>query len=404
MQNFIAQSMRRMGLAPKNKREASTVTPSKAASGTVPNVPLSHMEVGSKWSYSTLQYPEDIQSRTDLGHYMMFYVNVPNNTEYGRSGGVGAKKQKKGGGAGAQFGTSSEDSLGNLSLQQRQVMGDAEISKEAKDGSYNTEGKSWQPGRPEKVIDRKSHQGTAAETIGRKRTQRTTDAIILYMPAQLTTNYAAGYKENELGGSLGEIAGRVNKFINRADAVGGVEAAKEAVPGVAGQIARAMEKGMAKMASGVIGGDIMGAYDKISNRAMNNFLETTFTGVGFRKFSYNWKFSPKNIKEVYTVESIIRTFKFHMLPELPDDTNFGRYYVVPSEFDIFYMFRGDENTWMNKIQTSVLVNMEVNYSPNQYNTFRPVEGRAGAPPTEIDMKLDFQETKIITKAEVLEGF
>ena len=90
MQNFIAQSMRRFGLAPKNKSEASNITPSKAASGQVPNAPMANMEVGSKWSYSTLQYPEDIQSRTDLGHYMMFYVNVPNNTEYGRSGGVGA--------------------------------------------------------------------------------------------------------------------------------------------------------------------------------------------------------------------------------------------------------------------------------------------------------------------------
>ena len=68
------------------------------------------------------------------------------------------------------------------------------------------------------------------------------------------------------------------------------------------------------------------------------------------------------------------------------------------------MFRGDENTWMNKIQTSVLVNMEVNYSPNQYNTFRQIEGRNGAPPTEIDMKLDFMETKIITKADVDKGF
>ena len=399
MQNFIAQSMRRMGLAPKNKREASTVTPSKAASGTVPNVPLSHMEVGSKWSYSTLQYPEDIQSRTDLGHYMMFYVNVPNNTEYGRSGGVGSKKGSLESQADRGRGQGS-----SLSLQQQQIIGDAKISKEAKDGSYNTEGKSWQPGRPEKVIDRKSAQGTAAETIGRKRTQRTTDAIILYMPAQLTTNYAAGYKENELGGSLGEIAGRVNKFINRADAVGGVEAAKEAVPAIGGIVAGAMERGMAGMASGVIGGDIMGAYDKISNRAMNNFLETTFTGVGFRKFSWTWKFAPKNIKEVRTAEQIIRTFKFHMLPELPDDQNFGRYYVVPSEFDIFYMFRGDENTWMNKIQTCVLQNMEVNYGPNNYQTFRPIEGRNGAPPTEIDMKLDFMETKVITKQEVLDGF
>ena len=399
MQNFIAQSMRRMGLAPKNKREASVVTPSKAASGTVPNVPLSHMEVGSKWSYSTLQYPEDIQSRTDLGHYMMFYVNVPNETEYGRSGGVGAKK-----GSLKKAGNKNQEAGWNLSPQEKQIIGEQEISKEAKDGSYDIAGKSWQPGRPEKVIDRKSHQGTAAETIGRKRTKRTTDSIVLYMPPQITTNYAAGYKENELGGNLGQIAGAVSKFMNRADAVGGVQAAKEAVPAIGAIVSGAMERGMAGMASGVIGGDIIGAYDKISNRAMNNFLETTFTGVGFRKFSYIWKFSPKNIKEVYTAENIIRTFKFHMLPELPDDEQFGRYYVVPSEFDIFYMFRGDENTWMNKIQTSVLVNMEVNYSPNQYNTFRPVEGRAGAPPTEIDMKLDFQETKIITKAEVLEGF
>ena len=397
MQNFIAQSMRRMGLAPKNKREASVVTPSKAASGTVPNVPLSHMEVGSKWSYSTLQYPEDIQSRTDLGHYMMFYVNVPNETEYGRTGGTGAKKK-------FVLDDSGNEDMGNLSLQQRQVIGDAEISKEAKDGSYNTEGKSWQPGRPEKVIERKSHQGTAAETIGRKRTKRTTDSIVLYMPAQLTTNYAAGYNDTQLGNNLGSIAGAVNQFINRAEAVGGVQAAKEAVPGVAGQIANAMERGMAKMGSALIGGDIMGAYDKISNRAINNFLEATFTGVNFRKFSYTWKFSPKNIKEVQTAENIIRTFKFHMLPELPDDDQFGRYYVVPSEFDIFYMFRGDENTWMNKIQTSVLVNMDVNYAPNDYNTFRPIEGRTGAPPTEIDMKLDFQETKLITKADVLEGF
>ena len=395
MQNFIAQSMRRMGLAPKNKREASVVTPSKASSGTVPNVPLSHMEVGSKWSYSTLQYPEDIQSRTDLGHYMMFYINVPNETEYGRSGGVGAKKGSLGGGPPGQ---------NTLSLQQQQIIGEAKISKDAKDGNYDTAGKSWEPGRPEKVIDRRSHQGTSAETIGRKRTSRTTDSIVLYMPAQLQANYAAGYKDNELGNNLGSIAGAVNQFINRAEAVGGTQAAKEAVPGVAGQIANAMERGMAKMGSALIGGDIMGAYDKISNRAMNNFLETTFTGVNFRKFSYTWKFSPKNIKEVQTAEQIIRTFKFHMSPELPDDNQFGRYYVVPSEFDLFYMFRGDENTWMNKIHTCVLVNMDINYAPNEYNTFRPIEGRGGAPPTEIDMKLDFQETKIITKADVLEGF
>ena len=396
MQNFIAQSMRRMGLGPQNKSASTQVSPSRGIVGRIPNAPLAHMEVGSKWSYSTLEYPMDIQSRTDLGHYMMFYVNVPNNTTYGRGGGVGSGKGSL---------TGHPDKPRTLSSQEKQIIGEKEISNKAKDGSYDAGGNSWQPGRPEKVIDRKSHQGTAAGVLGMQRTKRTTDSIVLYMPPQLTTNYAAGYKSTELGGELGELGGRITAAMkSNAEGLSMADAAKEAFPGFMGQGKRLIERAAAKLTSQIIGGDALGAYDKISNRAMNNFLETTFTGVDFRKFSYSWKFAPKNVDEVFMVERIIKLFKFHMLPELPNDDQFGRYYVVPSEFDIFYMFRGDENTWMNKIQTSVLVNMEVNYSPNQYNTFRPIEGRNGAPPTEIDMKLDFMETKIITKADVDKGF
>ena len=396
MQNFIAQSMRRMGLGPQNKSASTQVSPSRGIVGRIPNAPLAHMEVGSKWSYSTLEYPMDIQSRTDLGHYMMFYVNVPNNTTYGRGGGVGSGKGSL---------TGHPDKPRTLSSQEKQIIGEKEISNKAKDGSYDAGGNSWQPGRPEKVIDKKSHQGTAAGVLGMQRTKRTTDSIVLYMPPQLTTNYAAGYKSTELGGELGELGGRITAAMkSNAEGLSMADAAKEAFPGFMGQGKRLIERAAAKLTSQIIGGDALGAYDKISNRAMNNFLETTFTGVDFRKFSYSWKFAPKNVDEVFMAERIIKLFKFHMLPELPNDDQYGRYYVVPSEFDIFYMFRGDENTWMNKIQTSVLVNMEVNYSPNQYNTFRPIEGRNGAPPTEIDMKLDFMETKIITKADVDKGF
>ena len=90
--------------------------------------------------------------------------------------------------------------------------------------------------------------------------------------------------------------------------------------------------------------------------------------------------------------------------EIPNDNRFGRYYTTPAEFDLFYMFRGDENSWINKIHTCILLNMEVNYAPNGYQTFRPIQGRNGAPPSEIDMKLDFQETKLITKEDVELGF
>ena len=392
MQNFIAQSMRRFGLAPPNKSETSQVTPSRIS---ISSEPLAHMNVGSKWSYSTLEYPMDIQSRTDLGHYIMFYVNVPNNTQYSR---LNTMKSK---GKNEMKGRKS-------STQENQILSGTFKSEKAKDGGFDTNGQSWKPGNPEKVISRAPNQGQVHGQVSNSnssnRTQRTTDSIVLYMPPQLTTNYASAWKENEIGGAVMESAGRIANIINRAEAIGYTDAIGEAVPAFAGQVKRIIEKAGAKTLSGIVGGDAMGAFDKISNRAMNNFLEATFTGIGFRKFSYNWKFAPKNVDEVFEVEKIIRTFKFHMLPELPDDEKLGRYYTVPSEFDIFYMFRGDENAWLNKIQTCVLVNMEINYSPNQYQTFRPVQGKSGAPPTEIDMKLDFMETKVITKADILEGF
>ena len=63
MQNFIAQTMRKHGLAPQNKGSLADASPTRGGGG---NAPLQHMKVHGKWSYSTLQYPEDIQSRSDL--------------------------------------------------------------------------------------------------------------------------------------------------------------------------------------------------------------------------------------------------------------------------------------------------------------------------------------------------
>ena len=398
MQNFIAQSMRRFGLAPENKSTPSSVTASRISS--IGNAPLSHMEIGSKWSYSTLQYPLDIQSRTDLGHYMMFYVNIPNESSYSKYSSqekIDTSKTDRGG--------NEQDPKLGKDPQRNAILNEGAFSQKTAHGSSGIakDGSTWRPGETEKVMGRKSHQGTAAGTIGVKRTKRTTDSIVLYMPPAILNNTAALYKEVELGGNLGEAAGRVKSLMNRGEGLS-MGTAAEGIRGFSGQLAAMMERSLLKVGSQIIGGDMLAAYDKISNRAMNNFLETTFTGVGFRKFSYNWKFSPKNPKEVIEVNNIIKTFRFHMLPELPKDTRFGRYYVVPSEFDIFYMFRGDENQWFNKLVTSVLVNMDINYTPNQYQTFRPIDGYTGAPPTEIDMKLDFMETKLITKSDVLEGY
>ena len=63
---------------------------------------------------------------------------------------------------------------------------------------------------------------------------------------------------------------------------------------------------------------MMAGYDKLGNRAENKFKESTFQEVPFRKFSYSWKFTAKSPTESETIHDIIKTFKFHLLPELTE--------------------------------------------------------------------------------------
>ena len=384
MKNFIAQSMRRFGLAPKNT--VTPVSPNGGNASTITNAPLAHMEVEGKYSYSTLSYPLDLQSRVDLGHYMMFYVNIPNQSSYAAKHDKARTDINKKGGAGG--------ALSDNDQQQKAILNGKGYSKDAgAAGNFNKEGQSWKAGETEKVLFREPHKG-----VFPKMTKRTNDAITLYMPnTGITSQHTPQWAASELGGDIGEAGGKV--------AAGQQTGMWAQSQGFMAQLAGKMKD----MGTDLIGqaagtSELKAARDKLSNQAENKFLETFFKGIDMRKFQFSWQFIPKSPDEVREVQKIITTFKFHALPELPSGDRHGRYFTVPATWDIFYMYRGDENQWINKIATCVCGGVNINYSPTTWQTFRPIEGEQGAPPIEIDMALDFMETRIITKQDILDGF
>jgi len=407
--------MRRFGLAPKNKQDPKHIDPVTAEN---PADPLSHLKIGSKWSYHTLEYPSDIQGRSDLGHYMMFYINVPVTGADGKEikSAAAARKQSTqsapGGIAGGAFSPPNPVKLPKLSEDVAAILSQGGYSQKASGPSgptaFKEGGNTWTPGTSNIVIERDHHQGTTSNVIGRKLTTRTSDSIVLYMPPSIVENYTAAYKEGELGRIGGAGQDAANAALNAFSSSVGEASAKDP------SILKAIKSGL-KMGSdearersaqtfGAIGGsDLKGAMLKADNVAINNFLEVMFTGISHRKFSYTWKIAPKNAEESESAYKIIQKFKYHMAPETGGKGH-GRYYTVPSEFDVFYMFRGEENEWMHKISSCVLVNMDVNYTPNQYQTFRPHKNRKGAPPVEMDLKLDFMETQLITKDLIKVGY
>ena len=401
MQNFLTQTLRKATGLDEGKKGASTIRPAHARQ--TDNSPLGHMTLNNKWSYSTLEYPYDIQTRTDLGHYMMFYINVPNETAYTT---VGSRKGKKYGDAGNIY-----------SVQPRRTDSADKINRRADQRFSQPSFDLKSVGMPDKVVGGGSTpkdgqpktQGTAARELGKtNRTIRTSDAIVLYMPSTITAAYSASYKENEIGaigGALVQQAGKMDELKDRMKG-GGSNAMQQGTQDNA-KLSTALGEGIGRKLSEITqqaaGVNVIETYDKVTNRAVNNFLEAMFTGVGFRKFSYTYRFTPRDEREATMVDKIIRTFKFHMLPEYNQQTA-GRYFTTPSEFDIFYMYRGDENTWMNKIYTCVCTGVDINYTPNQFQTLRPVPNRGGAPMAEMEMKLDFMETKLVTKEDILKGY
>tara|TARA_B110000285_G_C14942926_1_gene522931 strand:- start:44 stop:319 length:276 start_codon:yes stop_codon:yes gene_type:complete len=91
-----------------------------------------------------------------------------------------------------------------------------------------------------------------------------------------------------------------------------------------------------------------------------------------------------------------------MVPELKGKNE--RYLTLPSTFDIHYMYQDGngaavENTFYNKIATCVLNNVTVDYTPD--GIVRSFESGA---PTQINLTLSFDETEMLTKQKVNDGY
>ena len=104
--------------------------------------------------------------------------------------------------------------------------------------------------------------------------------------------------------------------------------------------------------------------------AFNPNTELVFEKVAMRSFDFNFEMTPRDANENDTCHSIISLFKFHMMPE---DSGIGKL-AVPSEFQITYMYRDKENSYIPKISRCVLKDLTVDYAPNsKFHTFKQDE-------------------------------
>ena len=225
------------------------------------------------------------------------------------------------------------------------------------------------------------------------------DSIILYMPPEgMKFDQSASYEGVETG-LAGDIGMGIGGVINDTGFKDKLKAAAKGSTDVIQELTKEAAFGVVGLIPGME--NARAAYDKFKGQAKNPNLESIFKSVPFREFSFPFTFAPKNEKEKDAVHKIIQLFRFHMLPEQQSGAN--GYFNVPSEFQITYMYRDNENSYLPRVSRCVLKQCAVDYAPEGVvSTLTPDE--RGAPPTLITMNLSFGETEIMTKETVAKGY
>lgn len=246
-----------------------------------------------------------------------------------------------------------------------------------------------------------------ATAMKARSTRKIDSSISLYIPNSPQAKYGAEFNVEELGTILGGLA----------QGAGDIGATFKKVADLArqGEIGKALEAAAGSPMGSVLARSLSSAADlprelglgnlNVSNAirsatrtVRNPYKEQIFHTMGFRSFAFEYKFAPRNEKELRDVMEIIKLFKSHMHPE--KDLN-GLFFTFPSEFQIEYVYKNRQNTYLNKMAPCFLTDLSVDYGNG--GTFTTFKDALGAP-SEITMSMAFKETELLTRSKVEEGF
>jgi hypothetical protein len=329
--------------------------------------------------FQHIQFPEDLGQ--DGGHYMIFY-SISNNKSL-KSIDKEFYEKNKG------LAIDSEDITESFT-------DDDGGTYERKKSKYSI--KKLKTRRGGESISIGKPAANSVLTGGLQTHTTVTGGVALYMPPGIKSSYSAETGHSELG-LAGMAAGTISRAMGSSGTEGQVTEFLKGIGGGALSAARKMAIGIGE-SMGL--GDISGAITKVTATAENNFSEAVFERINPRQFSYTFSLMARNKQEAQTIQKIIKFFKFHMHPEL-DAASGGRFFRVPSEFEIHYAYNDQKNNYLHELSRCVCNSVEVDYGGGDFQTFRQFDNE-GAAPVNISLSLAFTETTVLTKREIVDGY
>ena len=229
--------------------------------------------------------------------------------------------------------------------------------------------------------------------------------IIMYMPEDVST----GFKGNWGGKAFSTMGANTLRAMGQA----GVDQKFTSVLKTGGdQLKKAVQLGGAQVIRDTIksitgdkisNDDVFGA---ISGAILNPNTELLFSAIDMRNFQLQFTLVPRNSGEAAIVNEIAKIFKMCTLPKRDPGDVFGGnndaiqagFIGVPNLCRVSFMRGADEHDVLPRFKMCAVTQTDVNYTPDGVYATYP-DGQ----PVAMQLRINFQETKICFADEVREG-
>jgi hypothetical protein len=364
--------------------------------GKIASGPLSLLFNGP--GVSTKKYPLDLGTDATKMHYVQFSVSEVIPAKWGDPTGGGSAIKFPGTGN-VLNGLSGELNSFSLPKLPTSVLKDT-TTLGVQNETWNTIGSTINEGVNE-VGKSTKDLGNFLKTTGFSITPRMEElkaVISLYMPDTINAQYNAEYDEMSLTGQLPLLT-----TIRQIDAIAGSNTFSGITSSNFGtKIGSAIstDPNVIDLASKFLKVENVGTLlNKSRGYAINPQLQMIYRGLNLRNFQLTFTFTPKSAQESREVDDIIALFKHHYAPRLQSGTETvnSMYLIPPSMFRVKFMHNSIENVHLPKYGDCVLVNIDVNHTPNGYAAYED------GSPVQTMLMLQFKEVEAIDRDKLDKG-
>lgn len=241
--------------------------------------------------------------------------------------------------------------------------------------------------------------------------------IALYMPPSVAVNYGANWQKVDMlitKNQQSQVAGDARSIIEQlanADGKGAIDSLVKTFGPNGNSTGALITAAMKRGAQSIMTNSGIGqAASVIAGKSINPMAALSFTNINLRQFRFKFDLMARSMAESQSIKYIINCFKYGMHPGTTDDTlppgargpiNSAANSVFlnyPNTFDIYLFSPSTE--YLFQIQRSVLLDMNVQYNGNNVASFFKGTGA----PTNITLELQFQETELLTKERIVDGY